>query len=367
MGKFYSLEPILKHNCQYNMIIGERSNGKTYACIERALRKYLEHGEQSAYLRRYREDFRGKRGDALCAGHAELISRLTNGEWTQASYYAGKWYLARFDPDINKVVRDEEPFMFGFALSEMEHDKSTSYPNITTIIFDEFLTRRIYLTDEFVLFMNVLSTIIRHRDNVTIFMLANTVNKYAPYFKEMGLGHVAEMKPGKIDIYSYGDSKLRVAVERCKPNSRKGKKSDVYFAFDNPSLQMITGGAWEIDIYPHLPEKYKKSQILYIFFIYFNDCLLQCEIVDGTKGVFIYVHTKTTPFKDEDSDLIYTEEYSQKINHRRNILHPMLDIEKRIANIIKSEKVFFQDNEVGEIYRNYILTCRAMGRDTSRV
>ena len=36
-------------------------------------------------------------------------------------------------------------------------------------------------------FMNVLSTIIRDRENIKIFMLGNTVNKYCPYFDEMGL------------------------------------------------------------------------------------------------------------------------------------------------------------------------------------
>ena len=67
------------------------------------------------------------------------------------------------------------------------------------------------------MFANVLSTIIRHRNDVKIFMLANTVNKYCPYFKEMGLKHITEMKQGSIDIYTYGSSDLRVAVEYGKP------------------------------------------------------------------------------------------------------------------------------------------------------
>ena len=32
---------------------------------------------------------------------------------------------------------------------------------------------------------------------------------------------------------------------------------DVYFAFNNPKLQMITSGAWEMAIYPHNKVKYK--------------------------------------------------------------------------------------------------------------
>ena len=142
--------------------------------------------------------------------------------------------------------------MFAFALTQMEHDKSTSYPDVTTIIFDEFLSRIGYLKDEFMLFMNVVSTIVRQRNDVTIYMLGNTVNKYCPYFTEMGLTHVDKMEPGTIDVYTYGESKLKVAVEYCKDHNIDGRKSDSYFAFDNPQLQMITNGVWEVALYPHI-------------------------------------------------------------------------------------------------------------------
>ena len=38
--KFYRLTEILKHNAQYNLLLGERSNGKSYSvkeyCVEKA-------------------------------------------------------------------------------------------------------------------------------------------------------------------------------------------------------------------------------------------------------------------------------------------------------------------------------------------
>lgn len=357
---FYSLTKILKLGCQYNMIFGERSNGKTFACLEYAIMNFAKSGKQTAYIRRYREDFVGKRGEQLCASHGDIVKEVTNGEYDGVSYYAKKWYFSKFDPDLGKSVRSETPFMFGFALSEMEHDKSTSYPDVTTVVFDEFMTRGAYLRDEFVCFMNVLSTIIRHRDDVTIFMLGNTVNKYCPYFVDMGLGHIADMEPGKIDVYTYGSSQLKVAVERCANNKKKKKASDMYFAFDNPALEMITGGAWEIDIYPHLPERYKQSQVCYRYFIEFNDQILQCEIVDGDNGVFTYIHNKSTRLKDNPEDLIYSEEYSVKPNHRRNITKPMLPIEHKIWSMFKADKVFYQDNEVGELVRNYLMVCKSL-------
>lgn len=357
--KFYSLDSILSHDAIYNVIFGERSNGKTFSVLKYALQRFVENGEQLALVRRWQDDFIGKRGqqmyDALVA--EGVVSELTDGEWTGIYYYASRWFLCRYDKETGKRETDETPLAFGFSISAMEHDKSTSYPNITTILFDEFLTRTMYLPDEFVLFMNVVSTIVRHRTNVKIFMLGNTVNKYCPYFAEMGLSHIKEMKAGDIDVYRYGDSELTVAVEYCLPN-KKGKQSDLYFAFDNPKLSMITGGAWEMEIYPHLPYKYKPKDVLFTYFIKFDSDVLQCEIVNVNDCCFTFIHRKSTELKDSDNDLIYATEYDPRPNWKRKITKPLTPVEKKIAMFFAKDKVYYQDNEVGEIVRNYLMWCK---------
>lgn len=357
--KFYSLDSILSHDAIYNVIFGERSNGKTFSVLKYALQRFVENGEQLALVRRWQDDFIGKRGqqmyDALVA--EGVVSELTDGEWTSIYYYASRWFLCRYDKETGKRETDETPLAFGFSISAMEHDKSTSYPNITTILFDEFLTRTMYLPDEFVLFMNVVSTIVRHRTNVKIFMLGNTVNKYCPYFAEMGLSHIKEMKAGDIDVYRYGDSELTVAVEYCLPN-KKGKQSDLYFAFDNPKLSMITGGAWEMEIYPHLPYKYKPKDVLFTYFIKFDSDVLQCEIVNVNDCCFTFIHRKSTELKDMDNDLIYSTEYDPRPNWKRKITKPLTPLEKKISIFFAKDKVYYQDNEVGEIVRNYLQWCK---------
>lgn len=354
--KFYSLKNILSKNAVYNVIFGERSNGKTYSVLKYGLERFAEKGEQLAIVRRWQDDFTGKRGvtmfDALVVNNE--VARATKGEWTGIYYYGSRWYLCRYEED--KRITNEKPFAYGFSISSMEHDKSTSYPEITTIVFDEFLTRTTYLPDEFVLFMNVISTIVRHRTNVTIFMLGNTVNKYCPYFKEMGLTHVKEMKPGDIDVYRYGDTELTVAVEYTTSN-KHGKESDLYFAFDNPKLSMITGGAWEIAIYPHCPVKYKPNEILFTYFIEFSGDLLQCEIIQHDDTCFTFIHRKTTPIKEPENDILYSPEFSERPNHKRKITKPTTPLEKKIAEHFIKDKVFYSDNEVGEIVRNYLIWC----------
>lgn len=357
--KFYSLDNILSYNATYNVIFGERSNGKTYSVLKLGLENFVNENKQLAIVRRWQDDFTGKRGRTMFDGLVSngVISELTDGEWTDVYYYGSRWFFCKYDEETQKRITMERPFAYGFSISSMEHDKSTSYPDITTILFDEFLTRTMYLPDEFILFMNVISTIVRYRTDVKIFMLGNTVNKYCPYFNEMGLTHIKEMNAGDIDLYRYGDSELTVAVEYCLPN-KKGKKSDLYFAFDNPKLSMITGGAWEMEIYPHLPYKYKYKDILFTYFIKFDDELLQCEIINTENSVFTYIHRKTTELKDTDNDLIYSVDYDARPNWKRKLTKPTTDIEKKIAIFYTRDKVYYQDNEVGEIVRNYLQWCK---------
>lgn len=354
--KYYSLKNILAKNAQYNVIFGERSNGKTYAVLLYALKRFAASGEQLAIVRRWRDDFTGKRGAVMFDGIVanNEVSKATGGEWTGIYYWSSRWYLCRYEDD-KRVIQDK-PFAYGFSISSMEHDKSTSYPEITTILFDEFISRGMYLQDEFVLFMNVVSTIVRTRTDVRIFMLGNTVNKYCPYFTEMGLKHIKNMEAGSIDVYQYGNSKLHVAVEYTASN-RIGKKSDFYFAFDNPKLSMITGGAWEIDIYPHCPVKYKQNEILFTFFIMFSGDTLQCEIVSHEDLLFIFIHRKTGEIKYPETDLVFTPEHSPRANYRRKITKPQTNFEKKILNMFARDKVFYADNDVGEVVRNYLLWC----------
>ena len=350
---------LMKTGGRYLICFGERSNGKTFQALLYGMKEYLKHGSQIAIIRRFREDFRGKRAAAYWdnlvydgKGHNH-IEELTKGKYTCVQYYAGKWYLSNYDEGEQKYINAPEPFAYAFALTEMEHEKGNSYPHIKTIIYDEFMTRGAYLPDEFILFMNTISTIVRGRDDVKIIMCANTVSQYCPYFEEMGLNHVRQMKKGDIDIYNYGDSGLKVAVEYCdSPNTFKA--SDIYFAFDNPQLKMITGGAWEFDIYPHLLTKYDQKEIIFIYFVIFEEHILQADVVLKENVAFTFIHKKTTPIKHENQDIVFTTEANDKNNYLGRLTKPTTKAGKKLYMFFVNNKVFYQSNEVGEIMHHYL-------------
>ena len=357
--KYYSLNKINKKDATYNVIFGERSNGKTYATLKQVLENYFNDGSQFAYIRRWSVDVQPKRMNNLFNAIIEdgYLEKLSGGKFTAIFYRTGRFYLCTYNDKGKPIYNEEDIIGYAFSLSENEHNKANSYPRVTTIIFDEFLTNKIYLPDEFILFMNTVSTIVRQRTNVKIYMLGNTVNKFCPYFKEMGLTNILSMKQGTIDVYTYGETKLKVAVEYAD-SKKKFKKNNFYFAFNNPKLKMITGGAWELNIYPHAPVKWLPKNIVFTYFIDFNDSIYQCEIINKGDNVFTYIHEKTTPIKNPDKDIIYTLAYNSKSNYNVNILKPLNDYQNKITWFYTHDRVYYQNNNVGDAINNYLKICK---------
>ena len=344
-------------DAQYYIFFGERSNGKTYSSLDLCLEYYHKTHHQFAYIRRWGEDIKKKNLSELFAGHIAngRIEKWTDGEYNHIDYGSNRFFLSNIDESGEKV-QSAEPIGFAFDLNSMEHTKSISFPKVDLIIFDEFLSRNGYLPNEWILFTNTLSTIIRHRSNVKIIMLGNTVNKYCPYFQEMGLTHVKDQKPGTVEVYRYAGTDLQVVCEYTPSSAKKGgKESDVYFAFDNPQLKMITGGDWEIAIYPHLTSKILPKEHVADFFIDFNDELLHGEVICKDDGAFCFIHQKTTPIKDTDNDIVYTSVPSEKWNYRMCLTKHSDKLSLFILKCLRENRIFYSTNEVGEIFRNYIM------------
>lgn len=357
-SKFFDINPLWDKGCVYSLAVGERSNGKSYGSKLKIIENSLTGSGEGVIIRRYDEDYRLERGPSYFEDMVQhgWVTKLSEGKYDDIVWKGRKWFFAKReeqdDGRVNRILAPD-PFCYALSLTSMEHDKGSQFPTVTTVVFEEFITRNRYLNDEFALFMNTLSTIIRDRDNVRVIMLGNTVNKFCPYFNEMGLKHIKYQKQGVIDIYEYGDTGLSVAVQLCDDFKRNQKKSNKYFAFDNPKLKMITQGAWEIDIYPHLPRKYTHKDIRKSYFIEFDNELLQADIVKVDGERFTFIHRKTTPVKNYN-DILFTPKPDGNRYHYRRLNKPVNKTTERIWDYFKKDKVFYQDNEVGEIVANYL-------------
>lgn len=356
---YYNIAPIDATGAIYRLIVGQRSNGKTYSVCKHIVEDYFNEGKRGAYIRRYEESITPKNLQSLFNPHLQLIWELSEHKWNSIFYRAKEFHLCAIDSEGKIIAKDDTAFCITAAINTSENTKGEDRGEVHTIVFDEFMTRSGYLNNEFVRFMNLLSTLIRDRENAVVYMLANTVNKYCPYFAEMGLKNIDKLAQGEIAVYTYGSSDLTVAVELCDEVQATKQTASKYFAFDNPQLQMITRGAWEFQIYPRAPYKILPEDIVLKFYIQFAEQLLACEVVHSTlkqycNDVFIFVHPQTKDISIDDSTIMYVSDFSSCRMHVRFLKDQPTDGHKLIYSLIQRKAVCFSDNDTGEVFRNWL-------------
>lgn len=234
---FYSLDDILSRHADINLIISGRSNGKTYSLCKYVLQQYKKTGKKFVYIRRWADDIKIANAQKLFLPLQEEIEKIF-GEGYKVTFYQKQYFLV--DPEGQKEIIGHV-----LALSESHHQKSVAYVDIGTIFFDEFVQmagERI-LPDELSRYENTLSTIIRFHTDIKVFLLANTVSKFAPYFSYYKID-INKMEPKDIVYNDFPTDAgiLRVACEYAEVSKKISKKTSKYIL----NSKMITNGQWEI-------------------------------------------------------------------------------------------------------------------------
>lgn len=326
------------------MAFGEKSNGKTYSTNLHCLKEYLKTGHQFVYLRRWIEDIQGAAPTSMFNSIAENYLKK-NTKWAGVIYYRRAWYLVD-----EKGKKDKQPFCYGIAISQVAHTNGSSFPNVKTIIFDEFLTRSVYLPDEISNFLTIISNIVRDRDDCKIILLGNTVNKSSIYFKYFNI------KPDLLEQgrqYKTERNGTKLALEYCGETAQK--KSNIFFGYEDKSVSMITNGAWECAEYPKSMVKIKPKDILFRLFIIYEGQTIAGEYCNINGSPFLFFHAKKGPLKDPENDIIFSDIPNYRRNWYSTITRPTDKISKTISDLFRAGKVFYSDNNTGEILRNFIL------------
>lgn len=164
---YYNYDRINSYNALFNFIMSPRGNGKSYGAKERCIKRFLKSGgkEQFIYVRRYKEELK-----KCHLFFDDIREKFPNDKLEvkgKTAYINGK-IAGHF-----------------LALSTSQKEKSTSYPLVTTIIFDEFVIDKgyiRYLSNDVEVFLDLYETVARTRDNVKAYFLANKISVVNPYF-----------------------------------------------------------------------------------------------------------------------------------------------------------------------------------------
>lgn len=365
--KYYNTERIDKTQARIRITFGRRSNGKTTAVLLKGYKKAInsmnDRQEQIMYVRRWDDELKPKCDiNKLFDGILKIVDVETDtkGKYNTIIYKSRKFYFAKIE-DEKIIDVCLKPFCLTMALSQNEHYKSVQYPDVTTICFDEFLSENHqYLPNEYSRLKSVLSTVIRQRKDVEVHLLGNTVDRNSIYWNEFRLVEIVKkMKEG--ELYHYipkNKHKTDIAIEWAESSiDANGEAINVYTDFDDERPNMINAGEWDVEDYPHLPFSYNQNDILFIFFIEFNSELFQCEIIEKYEKAYIYIHRKTTLLQMPEDDLIFGNKPTGLPNYSINIFKPENRAARKICELFHYNKVFYQDNLVGDSVHAFLKWC----------
>ena len=170
---YYDYDKLMSRDFLIAFVIGERGVGKSFGAKKMVLNRFLKTGEQFIYLRRYKTE--------LDTSLATFWNDLQDaGAFTDLTLKVKKSKM------LTEFTCNGKVCGYAVPLSTANILKSTSFPKVKTIIFDEFLldisgTYR-YLRSEVTMLLDVIETVFRLRDGKTI-LLGNALNVHTcPYF-----------------------------------------------------------------------------------------------------------------------------------------------------------------------------------------
>lgn len=365
--KYYNVKNLLKEKAQYNMLLGERANGKSYQCKYVALWEaytecdyltFLESGKmikkaryQLGYMRRWREEIKG--ADIVSYFSDMPIKEITSGEYDNIGVYQGNIFFSRYDEKIEKDIRGKQ-IGKAFCLTGETHYKSLAFPQIGNIVFEEFITKSGYLPHEVDTLISLVSTIAR-RDYVRVFLIGNTISRLCPYFDEWQLTNVKKQMQGSIEIYrnltaQYDEEgnqiTVSIAVEYCE---NSGNNSKMFFGKNS---KMITTGVWESETYPHLVGKINdyliKYQLIYTYSSFSFVISLLKDYENSEPFLYIMPNTKErrANIKRVVTDKFTTNRYATLY------LTTLSRYDTLVLELLENKKVTFSDNLTGtEFYQ----------------
>lgn len=342
----------LKYDPQWFIILGMRSNGKSSAVKSLCVKNVFEdHSKKFCYLRRYKEDTKSKYVNSYFKTVPGFdVPKITGGEWDGIILKGLELYFYKYDEEENKQILSSYNIGYVTCLADQEHDKSMNFPDVDAILFEEFITKKPYLTDEFSIMFDIVSSIARNHD-VCVYLVGNTISLMCPYFQEFNLSRIRTQKIDTIDIYKYDNTTIAcwLTAPLTDDSDVIGQKNRMFFG---TRARMINAGEWERREHRKPEHRGSDYTTIYNMVLNYNQALFLMEFRRTKDGGHVWhVSRKTTPIQP-GTRIISNENIE---NEKTTIgFIPLSPNESIIFNYLKNGKISYSDDLTGTEFKEAV-------------
>lgn len=296
---YWDINRTMSYNALFNFVIGMRGVGKTYGSLKKCLEMFEKslkqpQRKQFLYVRRYKTEL-------------EKLTVMRNGRLFKAVSKEFPNHILKAESNV--LYYDDEVCGYAQPLTTASILKSDSFPDVATIIFDEFIIDSSgtykYLKDEVGKFLDLYETVARSKD-VKVFFLSNAVSVANPYFEFFHLD-----KPKGTDIQRFGKEKDIVVEFTNNPEFSDFKKSSRFgrLISDTSYADYAYDNEWLVDNTDFIEKKTRRA-----------DYFVSIRYKDTWLGIYLdrlqYLYYVST-----DYDPNFPQKYSATTDdHKPNVL-----------------------------------------------
>lgn len=337
-NKFYNGGALWKQGAPWNIILSERSDGKSLWFLKQCVIDFVENGHRLAYVRRYEDNIKQKDVNLYFKDPNFVEWLKAGGDYTGVRCNRGELWLTRYDEELQKDV-DADLFGWCFALNVQEKYKSLHYDGAYNIIFEEFITDKFYLANE-VMYMNHLISTLCRSGKFRAILIGNTISRDCPYLLDFGID-LQRAKAGTLTKHLL--KKANGDTVSCLFHYAMPREKDSFFF--GRAEKNIDAGEWETEDFPHIFFDMKESEVLY-----------RCTYITKLRQAF---KIAVCMYKDEKYLFVYPSKYDEAIESYGDIFSDEPNFEAgyfmkpekkrhgKIWKLYRMKRALFSDNLTG--------------------
>lgn len=346
----YNCDNIVAENANINIIYGEKSNGKSYQIKHKmAVEKYIKTKKRFILMRRWNDDLKA---DWIEKYFSDVdIQKLTNNKYNCITMYRNELFFTTITEE-NKMKRGEK-IGYAIPLSLEQRYSSASFLDVEDIIYEEFMSRGVYIAREPNKLMTFYSTVDRKRGTTKLWLIGNTVSRVCPYLNDWNLTDIMKtQKQGQIKttIVHNEVNDVKIAIEYCK--SSGGKTMAI-----GTSKNMIDSGVWQTDPQPHLPKSKKEYITKFRFGFQYQGFRFLCEYLQDRQdytNVCWFIYPTYEEFRPKT--IVFSDEVKISPYWQRNIYDISIknDRLRQLFLTFKENCIFYANDLVGTDFKQVI-------------
>lgn len=226
--KYFNPGRVYSHNCTLNFVVSVRGAGKTYSTLLYSIIEFITKDHQFVYVRRTEKELLKTKDKIFLAHKAN-------------NCYSGDIYILG-DTILYQKTKQSDAVVMGYVipLSMVHQYKSSSFPRVKYLIFDEFIEERdVYLKNEPEKLLSLIETIFRTKP-IKCILLGNLISFYNPYFTYFNIPCIEDCiwkdkKRGILYYHfksdTYSDNKKKTPFAKLIENTPYGN-----FILDNTNI-----------------------------------------------------------------------------------------------------------------------------------